>query len=57
MVHNSGANSGADSFRPVNLPIPVAVRESRRQTPRVIKIKVRWRRVVCIDDVWSIDEE
>jgi hypothetical protein len=57
MAHNSRAKSGADSLRLVNPPIPVEVRESTHQTPRAIKIKGRWRRVVSIDDLWSIDEE
>jgi hypothetical protein len=50
-------NSGANSLRPVNPPIPVNVRESAHRMPAAIKIKGRWRRVVSIDEVWSIDEE
>jgi hypothetical protein len=57
MARNSGANSGADSFRPVNPPIPVDVRESAHQTPRAIKIKGRWVKVAAIVDVCSLDEE
>jgi hypothetical protein len=57
MESNSRANAGADSIRPVNPPIPVAVRESARRMPAAIKIKGRWRRVVSINEVWSIDEE
>jgi hypothetical protein len=57
MVHNSGANSGADSFRPVNPPIPIDVRESAHQTPRAIKIKGHWVKVAAIVDVCSLDEE
>jgi hypothetical protein len=57
MVHNSGANAGADSVRPVNLPIPVDVRESAHQTPRAIQIKGRWVKVAAIVDVCSLDEE
>jgi hypothetical protein len=57
MTHNSRANSGANSLRPVNPPIPVNVRESVHRMPAAIKIKGRWRRVVSIDEVWSIDEE
>jgi hypothetical protein len=57
MVHNSGATPANNSFRPLNLPIPIDVKESGHQTPRAIKIKGRWRRVVSIDEVWSIDEE
>ncbi len=57
MVHNSRANSGDDSLRPANPPIPVDVRESARRTPAAIKIKGRWRRVVSIDDICNVDEE
>jgi hypothetical protein len=57
MVHNSGANSGADSFGPVNPPIPIDVRESAHQTPRAIKIKGHWVKVAAIVDVCSLDEE
>jgi hypothetical protein len=57
MARNSGANSGADSFRPVNPPIPVDVRESAHQTPRAIKIKGRWVKVAAIVNVCSLDEE
>jgi hypothetical protein len=57
MVHNSGANAGADSFRPVNPPMPVAMRESACRMPAAIKIKGRWRRVVSIVDVCNVDEE
>jgi hypothetical protein len=56
MVHNSGADSGADSFRPLNLPIPVDVRESAHQTPRAIKIKGHWVNVTTIVDVCSLKE-
>jgi hypothetical protein len=57
MVSNSGAPPDKGSFRPLNPPIPIAVRESAHQTPRVIKVNGRWRRVLSIDDVCSIDEE
>ena len=57
MVHNSGANTGANSFRLLNPPIPIDVRESTHQTPRVIKIRGRWHRVVSIVDVCNVDEE
>jgi hypothetical protein len=57
MVRNSSGTPSADSFRPLNPPIPVDVREFAHQIPLAIKIKRRWRRVVSIDEVWSIDEE
>jgi hypothetical protein len=57
MADNAGANAGADSFRPVNPPIPVDVRESAHQTPRAIKIKGHWVEVAAIVDVCSLDEE
>jgi hypothetical protein len=57
MAHNSGATPGADSFRPLNPPIPVAVRESTHKTPLAIQIRGRWRNVVSIVDVCNIDEE
>jgi hypothetical protein len=57
MVANSGATPGSEPLRPLNPPIPVEVRENARQLPVVVRIKGRWRRVVSIDEVWSIDEE
>jgi hypothetical protein len=57
MVANSGATPGSESFRHLNPPIPIAVRESPHQTPRAIRIKERWLRVVAIDDVCNVDEE
>jgi len=57
MVANSGATPGSESFRPLNPPIPIAVKESAHQTPRAIQIKGRWRRVLSIVDVCNVDEE
>jgi hypothetical protein len=57
VVDNSKVTPSADSFRSLNPPIPVEVRESVRQLPVAVRLKGRWRRVVSIDDVWSIDEE
>ncbi len=57
MVANSGATPDRVSIRPLNPPIPIDVRETGHQTPRAIKIKERWRRVVSIVDVCNVDEE
>ena len=57
MVQNSGATPGADSFRPLNPPIPVEVRENAQQRPLSIKIKGCWLKVVSIGDLCSLDEE
>jgi hypothetical protein len=57
MVSNPGATPGSESFRPLNPPIPIEVRESTHQTPRAIKMKGRWCRVVSIDDLCNVDEE
>jgi hypothetical protein len=57
MVHNSGATPGNNSFRPLNPPIPIDMRESAHQTPRAIKIKGHWVKVAAIVDVCSLDEE
>jgi hypothetical protein len=57
MVSNSGATSGSKPIRPVNPPIAVEVRENARKSPVAVQIKKRWRRVVSIAEVWSIDEE
>jgi hypothetical protein len=57
MVQNSGATPGADSFRPLNPPIPVEVRENAQQLPLSIKIKGRWLKVVSIEDLCNLDEE
>jgi hypothetical protein len=57
MVANSGATPGSGPIRPLNPPIPIVVRENAKHLPLAVQIKGRWRRVVAIDDVWSIDEE
>jgi hypothetical protein len=57
MIHNSSTQSCAHSLRPVNPPIPVEVRENARHRLLAVRIKGRWRRVVSMDEVWSIDEE
>jgi hypothetical protein len=57
VVQNSGATPGADSFRPLNPPLPVEVRENAQQRPLSIRIKGCWRKVVSIDDLCSVDEE
>jgi hypothetical protein len=57
MVSNPGATPGSEPLRPVNPPIPVEVRENARQFPVSVHSKGRWRSVVSIDEVWSIDEE
>jgi hypothetical protein len=48
---------GSEPVRRVNPPIPVAVRETARHRLLAVRIQGRWRRVVSIADVWSIDEE
>ena len=57
MVDSAKMTPSADSVRPLNPPIPVEVRESVRQLSVAVRLKGRWRRVVSIDEVWSIDEE
>jgi hypothetical protein len=57
MVNNSRATPSSDSFRSLNPPIPIAVRESTHQRPRAIRIKGRWLKVISIDDVCNVDEE
>jgi hypothetical protein len=57
MVTNSGATPGNNSFRPLNPPIPIAVRETAHHTPHTIQIKGRWVKVAAIVDVCSLDEE
>ena len=57
MVSNSGPTRGGQLIRPVNPPIPVKVRENARKAPVAVHINARWRSVVSIDEVWSIDEE
>jgi hypothetical protein len=57
VVDNSKVTPSADSFRSLNPPIPVEVRESVRQLPVAVRLKGRWRRVVSIDNVCNVDEE
>jgi hypothetical protein len=57
VVQNSGATPGADSFRPLNPPIPVEVRENAQQRPLAIRLKGRWLKAASIDDLCNVDEE
>jgi hypothetical protein len=57
VVQNSGTPSDADSFRPLNPPVSVEVRENAQQRPVSVKIKRRWLKVVSIDDLCNVDEE
>jgi hypothetical protein len=57
VVKSTGTTTGDDSFRPVNPPVPVEVRESANQRPQAVKINQRWRRVLSIDDLCNVDEE
>jgi hypothetical protein len=57
MVSNFGATPDKGSFRPLNPTIPIEVRESTHQTPRVIKVNGRWHKVISIDDLCNVDEE
>jgi hypothetical protein len=57
MVTNSGATQNSESFRSTNPPIPIEVRETGHQTPRVIKVNGHWRRVISIADLCNVDEE
>ena len=57
MVDNAKAIPDADSFRALNPPILVDVKESVRHLPVAIRIKERWLRVVSIDNVCNVDEE
>jgi hypothetical protein len=57
VVQNSGATPGADSFRPLNPPIPVEVRENAKLWPLAVRLKGSWLKVVSIDDLCNIDEE
>jgi hypothetical protein len=52
IVSNSGLPRGSQPIRPVNLPIPVNVRENVRKLPVAVHFKGRWGRVVSIDEVW-----
>jgi hypothetical protein len=57
MVNNSGATPRSKPVRPVNPPVPVEVKENARHRLLAVRSKGRWRRVVSIEEVWSIDEE
>jgi hypothetical protein len=57
VVDNAKATQDADSFRPLNPPIPVDVKESVRHLPVAVRLKGRWLRVVSIDNVCNVAEE
>ena len=48
-------SSGRDGMKPLSLPISVAVREGPDQQPVAMRLGKRWRRVACIEDMWSFD--
>lgn len=56
MVANSGKTTGADTFRPVNLPEPLRVEEDPQGLPSRVRIKAM-QKVSAIIDVWRIDDE
>jgi hypothetical protein len=57
VVKNTGTTTGDDSFRPVNPPVPVEVRESASQRPHAVRVNQKWRRVLSIYDLCNVDEE
>ncbi len=56
MVQNSGKTLRPDTFKPVNLPEPVAVEEDSSGGPAAIKTPRR-QTVQSIEDRWRIDDE
>ncbi|MFQ6027115.1 MAG: hypothetical protein ACE5Q6_06465 [Dehalococcoidia bacterium] len=57
MVQNPRATPGPGSIRPLNLPVPVTVRENRRQRPISVTTEGRALPVTAITDLWEIDDE
>ncbi len=57
MVKNTGKAPGAGGIRPLNLPVPVIVKEDEGSRPVSIILRRRKLEVASIDDVWDIEDE
>lgn len=57
MVKNSGEASVTGSIRPLNLPIPIDVKEDEHCNPISIMLRQSYLRVKNTEDQWQINEE
>ena len=56
MVPDTGKTLRANTYRTVNLPDPVEVKEALSGLPLAVKTP-RWQTVVAIEERWRIDDE
>ena len=57
MVANTGKAAGPGPLRPLNTPIPLAVREASDMRPLLVTANRRALRVTRVTDVWEIADE
>jgi hypothetical protein len=57
MVKNTGKAPGAGAIRPLNLPVPVVVKEDESRRPVSVVLRGRRLEIASIEDVWEIDDE
>ena len=57
MVKNTGKAPGAGAIRPLNLPVPVVVKEDEARRPVSVVLRGRRLEIASIEDVWEIDDE
>ena len=57
MVKNTGKAPGAGAIRPLNLPVPVVVKEDENRRPVSVVLCGRRLEIASTEDVWEIDDE
>ncbi|MCC7025291.1 MAG: hypothetical protein IT338_20825 [Thermomicrobiales bacterium] len=58
MVTSSGASTGADCVRSLNLPRPVEVAlDAESGLPRALRERGRWREIERVQETWQVDDE
>ena len=57
MVKNTGKAPGAGAIRPLNLPVPVVVKEDESRRPISVVLRGRRLEIASTEDVWEIDDE
>ena len=57
MVKNTGKAPSAGAIRPLNLPVPVVVKEDESRRPVSVVLRGRRLEIASIEDVWEIDDE
>jgi hypothetical protein len=58
MVTSSGASTGADRVRSLNLPRPIEIAlDAESGAPRALRERNHWRAIERVQDAWQVDDE